>query len=83
MRTRKVPAEHIAHVLEWTANHRRFRADRKRLQGVHAQIADLVRQHEQTLVTRTSKPLNFLEARQKMPPTSGNQRQKPSEESIP
>jgi hypothetical protein len=82
MRTRKVPADHIAHVLEWTANHRRFRADRKRLQLLHARIADLVRQHEQTLVTRTSKPLDFLEARQKMPATPGRPRQKPSEEST-
>ena len=80
MRTRKVPSEHIAHVLEWTANHRRLRADRKKLQLVHTRIADLVRQHEQTLVTRTSKPLDFLEVRQKMPPTSGKQRQKLSEE---
>jgi hypothetical protein len=76
MRTRKVPAEHIAHVLEWTANHRRFRADRKKLQRVHARIADLVRQHENTLVSRTSRPLDFLDARRKMPAPASKQRHK-------
>jgi hypothetical protein len=67
MLTRKVPPKAIPQVIAWTGNYRRFRADRKKLQRLHAQIGELLQAHEATVISRTRKPLDFLDPRQKTP----------------
>ena len=60
MLTRKVPAEHVEQVRAWTANHRRYRAKRRALRILHAQIEDNLDQLGEALIERTQRPLGYL-----------------------
>lgn len=60
--TRKVPADHLNAVAQWTANHRAYRSLCKQLSAVHAQIIDLLNRRERALIEHTRKPLAFLES---------------------
>jgi hypothetical protein len=60
MFTRKVPADQIEKVLEWTANYRRYRLLRRKLRTLQGQILDTADRLERIITERTAKPLDYL-----------------------
>ena len=68
MLTRKVPAEDVEQVRVWTANHRRYRAKRRALRILHAQIEETLDQLGEALIERTQRPLGYLATPQKKDP---------------
>ena len=58
--TRKVPEDHVDHVLELTGNHRRFRTCRRELAQVHKQLLETIAKLESALNEQTRKPLSYL-----------------------
>ncbi len=74
--TRKVPAEEVERVIQWTANYRSYRARRKRLVALHEQIAQTLDQLEQHITERTRQPLPYLQVDDNSPKSEASSNEK-------